>query len=208
MLPSCRIAGVALTLAMAVTLPASAQSQSTLLVLMPGAGGNHPDDFLVRNVPAFAAAGFRSVVTTDPSEAAALIASHKNRGVHVVLVGMSLGSGHVATAIASGARPDKLVVAAGDLMGAGLPSGSVAGNLGNARLLPATLVLHHRDDACPKTPPHAVPAFQAWARGKARIAWISGGGGNGSPCRLRSAHAFMGVNDVAAAAIIRFARSR
>jgi hypothetical protein len=202
-----RLAGVALLILTSI-VAASAQQQSTLLVLMPGAGGNHPEDFLVRNIPAFEAAGFRTRISIDPLEAAGIVRDSKSLGVSVVLIGMSLGSGHAGTAIASGARPDKLVIAAGDLMGAGLPSGSVAGNIGRAALLPRTLVVHHREDACVMTPPQAVAAFQRWAPGKVSVAWISGGGGNGPPCRLRSHHAFMGSNDTAAAAIIRFARSR
>lgn len=191
-----------------LVMPAWAQRQAVTLVLMPGAGGASPGDFLVRNIPAFQAAGLSTLVTTSPSEAVSLIANAKAQGGRVVLVGMSLGSGQVGQAIASGARPDKLVIAAGGLMPPGTSSGSVAGNVGNPALLPPTLIVHHRNDQCMLTPPEGVAAFQRWAGGRVRVAWISGGGGPGLPCRLRSFHAFEGTDRAAAGAIIGFARSR
>lgn len=197
---------VAFALAVLSCLPVAAQQRA--LVLMPGAGGAHPGDFLVRNIPSFQAAGFSVAVTTSPSEAVGLVSNLKAQGAKVTLVGMSMGSGHVASAIAQGARPDRLVIAAGGLMPPGTPSGSVAGNLGNPALLPPTLIVHHRQDQCQMTPPGGVPAFLSWAGGRARVAWVQGGGGDGPPCRLRSWHAFEGTDRAAAGAIINFARAR
>lgn len=178
------------------------------LVLIPGAGGVHPQDFLVISQPIFRAAGLETEMTTSASQAASLVADFKSKGYRVTLVGMSLGAVTAAQAVAGGARPDAVVFAAGGLLPPGTPNGSVVETLGNPASLPRTLVLHHRNDACHLTPPQAVPDFVRWSRGKARTAWISGGGGSGPPCRPNSPHTFTGRTEAAAAAIVNFARGR
>ena len=75
---------------------ASASAQSTrqplALVLIPGAGGIHPRDFLVVSEPIFQSAGLQTALTTSAGQAISLIAQFKGRGMRVVLVGMSLGA--------------------------------------------------------------------------------------------------------------------
>ncbi|MBN9063945.1 MAG: hypothetical protein BGP06_11685 [Rhizobiales bacterium 65-9] len=176
------------------------------LVLIPGAGGASPGDFLVKSMGYFQAAGFTTEMTTSAGQAASLVADMKSRGMKVTLVGMSLGAVTAAQALAAGARPDSVVFAAGGLLPPGTPNGSVIDTLGSPSLLPRTLVLHHRGDECMLTPPEAVPAFQRWTRGRARVAWISGGGGPGMPCRPNTPHTFTGREGAAAGAIIQFAR--
>lgn len=178
------------------------------LVLVPGAGGASPRDFLVLSTRFFEAAGLTTVMTTSAGEASRLVSDLQSRGFRVTLVGMSLGAVTAAQAVASGSRPDRIVFAAGGLLPPGTPNGSVVGTLGTPSQLPPTLVLHHREDACRMTPPSAVEDFVRWSRGRARVAWITGGGGPGPPCRPDTPHTFTDRENVAAAAIIQFAKSR
>lgn len=182
--------------------------QMDALVLIPGAGGVHPRDFLVMTQSMFQSAGFTTEMTTSPGQAAAMVAAFKARGMRVTLVGMSLGATTAAQALAVGARPDGVVFVAGGLLPPGTPNGSVRDAIGNPSTLPRTLVVHHRDDACRFTPAEDVPEFVRWARGRARVAWVTGGGGFGPPCRPGTAHTFSGRESVAANAIMRFARGR
>ena len=190
------------------TAPILARSaaQPVALVLIPGAGGIHPRDFLVASQPIFQSAGLQTALTTSAGQAASLIAQYKAQGMRVVLVGMSLGAVTAAQAVASGAQPDGVVFAAGGLLPPGTPNGSVVETLGDPSRLPRTLVLHHRGDQCVLTPPEAVPEFIRWSRGRARVAWITGGGGFGPPCRPNTPHTFEGRTQAAAGAIVQFAR--
>lgn len=185
-----------------------ARSPGAALVLIPGAGGAVPNDFLVQSLPVFQAAGLEAELVGGAGEAASAVAAKQARGLRVTLVGMSFGAVTVAQALARGARPDAVVFAAGGLFPPGTPNGSVVETLGDPALLPRTLVLHHREDACRFTPPEAVPGFVRWARGRARVQWIDGGGGPGLPCRPNTPHTFTGRTEAAAGAIVRFARAR
>ena len=84
------------------TPPAFAQSGGTVAILMPGAGGVHPADFLIRNSSRIGA-GIATKVTTSPSQAAEMTRAEKQKGRKVVLVGMSRGALHVGQALAAGA---------------------------------------------------------------------------------------------------------
>ncbi|CAN1504675.1 hypothetical protein MCEMSEM23_00595 [Rhabdaerophilaceae bacterium] len=187
---------------------AQANRQANALVLIPGAGGIGPRDFLVISQNIFQSAGFTTEMTTSASQAAALISDFKARGMRVTLVGMSLGATTAAQVLASGARPDGVVFAAGGLLPPGTPNGSVQEVLSEPSILPRTLVLHHREDGCHMTPPEGVGAFLRWSRGRARVSWVAGGGGFGPPCRPGTPHTFSGRENAAAGAIIRFARGR
>lgn len=178
------------------------------LVLIPGAGGAHPRDFLVLTQSMFQSAGFTTEMTTSAGQAAAMVAAFKARGMRVTLVGMSLGATTAAQALAAGARPDGVVFVAGGLLPPGTPNGSVRDAIDNPSTLLRTLVVHHREDACRFTPAEDVPEFVRWTRGRARVAWVTGGGGFGPPCRPGTAHTFSGREGVAANAIMRFARGR
>lgn len=143
-----RVAMIVLSLIVA-TLVASAQQSQTVAILMPGASGGGPNDFLIRNRGRIGGSGIETVVTTSPSQAANLARSEKQKGRKVVLVGMSLGALHVGQAIAAGAAADGAVFVSGPLR-------NVAGAIGSAAKLPPSLVVHHRNDACEKTPPSGV----------------------------------------------------
>lgn len=176
--------------------------QMDALVLIPGAGGVHPRDFLVLTQNTFQSAGFTTEMATNAGQAAAMVAAYKARGMRVTLVGMSAGARMAAQALAAGARPDGVVFVAGPLLG---PIREV---IGDPSTLPRTLVVHHREDACRLTPAEDVPEFVRWTRGRARVAWVTGGGGSGPPCLPGTAHTFSGREGVAANAIMRFARRR
>lgn len=186
----------------------TAMRQAGTIILIPGAGGIHPKDFLVITKELYEGAGFTVEITTSAWQAQSLVASHKAQGRSVTLVGMSLGGVTAAQAIVAGANPDKVVFAAAGLMPPGTPNGSVMQTIGDPQRLPRTLVLHHRGDECRMTPPDAVQPFVRWARGRANVRWIAGGGGPGFPCRPDSPHTFTGREREAAAAIISFARGR
>ena len=82
----------------------SAQAQETVAILMLGAAGAAPGDFLIRNRARIEGAGIRTIVTTSSSEAASISQAETMKGSKVVLVGMSRGALHVASVLASGAR--------------------------------------------------------------------------------------------------------
>lgn len=181
----------------------------TTLILVPGAGGASPADFLIRNRGSFAAYGLETVVALSAGEAASAAASARGQGRKAVLVGMSAGTPTVAEALAAGAPAAGAVFVSGPLMPPGIRGRSVAGALGSPARLPATLVVHHRRDACPLTPPQGVAQFVRWSGGKVRASWVDGGGGgDGRNCGPRSAHGYIGQDGPAVAAIASFARSR
>jgi hypothetical protein len=180
------------------TSPAAA---ANVAVLMPGSGGITPGDFLVRNEGRFRAAGIRTIVTTSPSSAAEAVAAEKAQGRKIVMVGMSKGTVDVASALASGARPSGVVFVSGI-------HSMVIATVGSPDRLPATLVVHHSQDACRRTPPSDASRFVAWAGGKARIQWINTTGEPSSnPCNARGAHGFFRQDGPAVSAIISFVKS-
>ena len=191
-----------------MTGPCVAQGQRGVrvgAVLVPGAGGATPGDFLIRNQRTLVGQGIATVFATSPEQVVSAARSLQAQGQRVVLIGMSAGTPTVARALSLGAPAAKVVLAAGALV-PGHAQRSVMQALGGSPArLPPTLVVHNRDDQCNLTPPGAVEPFVRWAGGRARVAWIQGGGGPGQPCGQQSAHSFMGVDSQAIAAIAAFA---
>ncbi len=180
---------------------ASAQSNK-LAVLMPGAGGAVPIDFLVRNEMRIRAAGIETVVTTSPDQAASLVRAAVEKKRKVVLVGMSRGARDVAQAIQAGAQPTGVVFVSGALN----PAKQI---LGTPAALPAMLVVHHRRDECDRTSPADAQSFVAWAGGKATLRWIDNNGPPvPNPCGPRGAHGFYLQDGPAVSAIIGFIEAR
>jgi hypothetical protein len=190
-------------LAVLLAGPTSANAQaSRLAVLMPGAGGAVPIDFLVRNESRIRAAGIETVVTTSPGQAASLVQAAIGNKRKAVLVGMSRGARDVAQALQSGARPSGVILVSGAL-------GPAMEILGSPAALPATLLVHHRRDECPRTSPADAQRFAAWSGGKARLHWIDNtGNAAANPCGPRGAHGFFIKDGPAVAAIVEFIRSR
>jgi dienelactone hydrolase len=182
-----------------------AMAAGSSVVLVPGAGGASPNDFLIRNQQAFTNRGLQVVVATSSSAVISAAAQLRAQGRKVTLVGMSAGTPTVAEAIAAGAVADRIVLVSGTLM-PGRAQRSVASSLGSPARLPATLVVHNRNDDCPMTPPEAVPEFIRWSAGRARVTWVQSSGGPGAPCGPMSPHGFFGNDGRAVSAIVSFAR--
>ena len=181
---------------------AVAQSQGTLAILLPGAGGAVPSDFLIRNQGSFAGAGIETAVANSPGEAASLAAAERRKGRSVVLVGMSRGASMAAAALASGAPAAGVVFVSANL-------DAVASRLGSPAGLPPALIVHHRADACHLTPPDGVGRFTRWAGGRASVRWISTSGSSaGNPCGPMGAHGFFTEDGPAMSAILSFVRSK
>lgn len=182
--------------------PVRDTGEGTLVILMPGAGGATPSDFLVRNKGRIGGSAVSVVVTTSPGQAAALSQSASAKGRKVVLVGMSRGSIDVANALASGAKANGVVLVSGAY-------DNVRSSIGAPSRLPATLVIHHRNDECQATPASAVTSFIAWSGGRASTHWIDNQGAPvPNPCGPRGAHGFFMQDGAAVSAINGFIRSR
>ena len=206
-----KLLGACLVVSILLAAPAAdAQRRSPVtLVLVPGAGGPVPNDFLIRNIPAFQASGLETVVATSAGEAAAAASGAVAQGRKAVLVGMSAGTPTVAEAIAAGAPASGAIFVSGALMPPGIRGSSVVGALGSPARLPPTLVVHHRRDGCMMTPPEGVPEFSRWAGGRARVAWVDGGPPPESPpCTVMTPHGFLDQDRRPVAAIASFARAR
>ena len=192
------LASVCLFACLGETSPAAA---ANVAVLMPGSSGIVPGDFLVRNEGRFQGAGIRTIMTTSASSAAQAIAAETSQGRKIVIVGMSKGSVDVASALASGAKPSGAVFVSGI-------HSMVIATLGSPGVLPATLVVHHSQYACRRTPPSDASRFVAWSGGKARIQWINTTGQpSNNPCNAQGAHGFFKQDGPAVSAIISFVKS-
>ena len=193
---------LAVAVALGVGVPSAAQGQGRVAILMPGAGGAHPGDFLIRNRAQIESAGIRTVVTTSPAEAASISQAETAKGNKVVLVAMSLGVTHAASALASGAKVNGAVFVSGVYEEA-------KSNLGSASRLPTTLMIHHAADQCRMTTPEIARNFAQWSGGKATIRWINNTGvAEGRPCGPRGAHGFFRNDGSAVSAITSFVKSR
>ena len=112
----------------------------------------------------------------------------------VAVVATSKGTLRAAHGIAGGAKPDTLVLTSGFLTDGSGSRQNVANILGSPRLLPRTLVIAHRHDACRFTLPAGVEPFIRWAGGKASVKWLDGGTDSGDPCQARGHHGFNGLD--------------
>jgi hypothetical protein len=197
-----RIILAAALILLAILPFSAADAQQRTMILIPGAGGPVPIDFLMRNRGRFAGAGFETRVATSAGSAVQAARNAKKRGRRVIIVGMSRGGNGAAGAIARGAPADGVV-----FVSAGLRR--VANILGSPSRLPATLIVHHRYDECRLTSPRGVRFFRRWAGGKVRVRWIrTDGAFDRRPCGPRGAHGFFRKDGPAVSAIISFARSR
>jgi hypothetical protein len=185
--------------------PPPAFAQGATMILVPGAGGASPRDFLIRNQSGLAAAGATLVVALSSGEIVAAARRAKASGGRVSIVGMSAGAPKVGQALAQGAPADRVVIVSGILMPNGMRP-SMAQAMRSPARLPPTLIVHNRMDDCPLTSPQSVPAFVNWAGGRAQVAWIESGGGPGQPCGPLSAHGHFGADGQAVSAITSFAR--
>ena len=127
----------------------------------------------------------------------------------VVAVGTSRGSLRAAMALARNRgtdRPDAVVFTAAYLTPFG-PLPAVQTIIGAPQSLPPTLIVHHRDDECPETPPEGVAPFRAWGGPIVRVIWLEGGEATGNPCQARSHHGFLGLDGVVVEVVSHWVRT-
>jgi hypothetical protein len=197
----------------ALLTPSSGKPRGAIILLAGGDGqigvgadgsiarqGNQ----LVRTRKAYAARGFAVLVPEGHVNVAAAVKLMAKYGP-VTLVGTSRGTQRAARGIAAGARPARLVLTAGFLSSASGANDNVMSILGSPGALPPTLVVHHKRDECRLTRPEGVAPFVAWARGRARVAWLDGGRSVGDPCEARSHHGFNGIDGQVVSAVAGFA---
>jgi len=155
-----------------------------------GMNGNQ----LVRTRHAYAARGLAVLVTdasTDLNSAVQYMAAIKRP---VTVVATSMGTIRAAKGLASGARPDALVLTSGFLSQGSGDSYNFMSIVGSPAALPRTLVIHHSQDTCKHTLPAGVEPFIKWSAGRARVSWVSGGTSQGDPCEALSYHGFNGID--------------
>ncbi len=180
--------------------PISLAAKPPYAILVPGAGGNVPADFLVRNKSKIRNAGISLSVTTSTSKAITLSKQHSAK-FDVFIIGMSRGGLQVADALLGGAKVKGAVfVSAG--------YARIIPKLGSANILPATLSVHHVDDQCKMTRFRPAKKFAKWAAGKVKlVAFNNTGSSSGSPCGPKSAHGFYRKDTPPIEAIIQFIRA-
>lgn len=122
----------------------------------------------------------------------------------VTVIATSRGTLRAAEGIADGAQPEVLVLTSGFLSNESGSLDNVINLLNSPNLLPPTLVVHHRRDACPKTLPNGVDPFVHWASGRAHVIWLDGGINNGNPCRANAYHGFNGLDEQVVSTIVKF----
>ena len=175
------------------------------VILLPGGDGairpgEHGDihgltgNQLVRTRNAYAARGLAVLVAdynTDLKAAVDTMAAIKRP---VTVIATSKGTLRAAEGIARGARPDALVLTSGFLSPGSGGNLNVMSILGSPSVLPHTLVIEHRNDACRFTQPAGVEPFIKWSAGRARASWLSGGAEQGDPCEAFGHHGFNGLD--------------
>jgi hypothetical protein len=114
----------------------------------------------------------------------------------VTIVALSNTTRRTATELAQGAKPDKVVLASGELNAFSGPLDGVADILDDPALLPPTLVIHHGKDSCRVTNPASVAPFQAWAGDRVhKVAWFDGGTEGSGGFASLGRHGFGGQDD-------------
>lgn len=168
-------------------------------VLVPGKGNIVPNDPLLRNRAALNARGIATLTVPHGTRLGQAIEYMRKVKAPVALIGVS----YAARGVGRGAKPDTLVLISGSLMPPGkLPPAQEL--LKTPAVLPPTLVMANRNDACEFTPATAVEPFVAWSQGRATVQWIGGSGGGRDPCGPNSAHGFMGADTEVVDGIARF----
>jgi len=171
-------------------------------ILVPGKGGIDPNDPLLRNRAALNARGIATLTVPHGTRIGMAIDYMRKVKEPVALIGVSAGVFFAATAVGRGFKPDTLVLISGSLMAPGKQPAQEA--LKNPSVLPPTLVMATRKDACSLTPVSAVEPFVAWTGGRATLQWIGGGGDGRDPCGPSSAHGFYGADAEVVDGIARF----
>jgi hypothetical protein len=181
-------------------VPANARASA---VLVPGKGNIIPSDPLLRNQAALNARGIATLTVPHDTRLGQAIEYMRKVKEPVALIGVSAGVSYAARGVGRGAKPDTLVLISGSLIPPNkLPPAQEL--LKTPAVLPPTLVMANRNDACEFTPATAVEPFVAWSQGRATVQWIGGSGTGRDPCGPNSAHGFMGADAEVVDAIVRF----
>ncbi|HXZ49946.1 MAG TPA: hypothetical protein VEG27_13065 [Usitatibacter sp.] len=206
---------------------------SAALVLLPGGAGGiamkggvpTSDNFLVRSRDLFAAAGFDVAIVGKPTDHADLDLAFRASPEHVAdlarvvekvhaatrrpvwLVGTSRGTVSAAAAAIALGPAIAGVVLTSSITDPGLPQ--AVENLDLARIRVPVLVVHHRLDACPGTPPeeaHRIVEGLTAAPEKKLLIVSGGGTPYGPKCEPMHWHGFVGMEQEAVDDIARFVR--
>ena len=172
-------------------------------VLVPGKGNIIPSDPLLRNQAALNAKGIATLTVPHDTRLGQAVDYMRAIKAPVALIGVSAGVSYAARGIGRGVKPDTLVLISGSLMPPS-PLPPAQDLLKTPSVLPPTLVMHNRNDACDATPAKAVEPFVAWSQGRATVQWIGGSGSGRDPCGPNSAHGFMGADAEVVDGIVRF----
>lgn len=179
------------------------------IILMPGGDGRLAiqgdgsvmalrGNQLVRTRQAYAARGFATLTLDAGASPAQAVDYMRTIARPVVVVATSRGATRAPAALAG--RPDGLVLTSAML-------DTFQAYAGSPAALPRTLVIHHRQDGCRVTPPSLVEPFAAWAGGRVRVVWLTGGVDRGDPCQAGGHHGFAGLDGQVVSQIVAFASS-
>ncbi|WP_234908134.1 alpha/beta hydrolase [Rhizobium rhizogenes] len=161
-----------------------------------GTDGTFTDQALsaiIRNRDAFASSGFNILLVDKETSLSAAVDYMADLKRPVTIVATSNATRRTAKALVQGAKPDKVVLASGELNALSGPLDGVADILQDRTLLPPTLVIHHRKDSCRVTNPAGVVPFQAWAGDRVRkVIWFDGGSEGSGGCASLGHHGFGG----------------
>jgi hypothetical protein len=172
-------------------------------VLIPGKGNIIPSDPLLRNQAALNAKGIATLTVPHDTRLGQAIEYMRAIKAPVALIGVSAGVSYAARGVGRGVKPDTLVLISGSLMPPS-PLPPAQDLLKTPSVLPPTLVMANRNDACEATPAKAAEPFVAWSQGRATVQWIGGSGSGRDPCGPNSAHGFMGADAEVVDGIVRF----
>ncbi|WP_266064881.1 alpha/beta hydrolase [Brucella intermedia] len=161
---------------------------------------------IIRNKDAFAARRFNILLVDKETSLREAVEYMGRLKRPVTIVALSNATRRTAKALAQGAKPDKVVLASGELNSLSGPLDGVADILHDPALLPPTLVIHHRKDDCRVTNPAGVAPFRAWAGDRVRkVIWIDGGTEGMGGCASLGYHGFGGRDSELVSEVIEFA---
>ena len=161
---------------------------------------------LVRTRQTYAQKGFAVLVPDIGYDLSEIVQYMRAIKAPVTVVGTSRGTLRAAYGIKNGATPDKVVFTSGFLSDASGDRENVMNILGNAQLLPKTLIIHHRTDNCRHTSPLGVKDFMTWTQNAAKLVWLEGGEEVGNPCEAQSFHGFRGIDQKVVESVTAFAK--
>jgi hypothetical protein len=146
----------------------------------------------------YKSSGIASLLLDGGADVAKAIDYMRTLSPKVVVVAMSRGSLKVPSLLAS--QPSGIVLASSFLQ-------EVSAQVGDAQALPPTLVVHHRQDTCNKTPATDVDAFKIWGGARVRVVWVEGGSNSGDACQAKAYHGFVGREAAVTSTISGFVNS-